>query len=751
MKYWFLLFFFIQLTFISAQSNQQMIAFDDIDAVEALDIVEYKYHVHFSYLTNLFKDKKVSLTNESRMLEAVLEALANQLEVSFTKINTGYYYIKKKGVFQIDEVILINYLTKGFTKNLDGSFGVDSQKASLLPGLTEPDILEQLQQLPSVLSLDDKASEFSVRGGVSDENRLIWNDINIYQSGHLFGMISALNPNIASDINFYYKGTPSRFGERISSVTDIHSKSLKQDNTKAEIGINAINIDALLQAPLLKDKLQVQVAIRRSYADLFKTFTYQKLEEKVFQNTSIQSADFHFLDASFIADYQLNKNNTFNFSAIHIDNALKDNTISINQYHTDTISTNNDGFSLSWDKKWPKKNHSKTTLSYSHYQLDYVSSVATDTALLSNYTKTNQLKDLTFSTIFSRTLSERSNLDIGFQSTAKEVHFSYDRNTLFRDYNTSKLYTYAGLSQYNYKNNKGFGLQAGLRVNYYTLLNAIRIEPRLVLNKKLNNYLNYQFTGEIKNQVLSQLDETVYTDLSLDTKLWHLNNGTKHPLLQAKQLTSGLSYHKQNWTADIDFYWKKTTGLSALALGYLNPNDPNIHLGDKKTAGASLYIKKSTKAFDYWLTYAYLSSQTKFEGLNNEQYFDSNDEVKHSFNTAISYKYKAFNVILGWKFASGRPISSYVLDNTGNISFNGINTDRLPNFHRLDLAMDYAFMLLPKSKTKAKMGVSIRNVYNNKSRIGLIFTGNNSIREPVKVIDKYAIGFMPNFLFRVYF
>jgi hypothetical protein len=750
MKYWLFILLFFQFSIILGQSNQQIIFFDDTDAIEVLDAIELKYKVRFSYLTNLFKEKKVTLPKKKYTLNEVLEALTVELNVSFTKINIGYYYIKKEAIVQLEEVVLVNFLTKGFIKKEDASFEIDSQKSGLLPGLTEPDILEQLQHLPSVLSLDDKASEFSVRGGVSDENRVIWDNIGIYQTGHLFGMIAALNPHLPKNVHFYYKGTPARFGERISSVSNIQSQVKWNNKRKVALGFNGVSIDALLISPLIKNKLQAQIAIRRSYTDLIKTPTFQKIEEKVFQNTTINNSNFHFLDASIVLNFKANKNNYFSLSAIHIDNTLKGKTTSDVVIYKDTIAISNNGISLSWDKKWKKKNGLKTALSYSYYNLDYTHLRLNDITVLSNYNKKNTIKDILFSTIYSRVLNTKNSFDIGYQNSSKEVYFSFDRNAMFTDFNITKIYTYVGFVNYNFSNVKGFNLQLGLRTNYYTLADTWRLEPRLVINKKLNNTINYQFTGEIKNQILTKLDETVYTDLSLDTKLWHLNDGERYPLLNSKQLTSGLTYSKNNWSADVDFYWKKTIGLAALALGYLNPADPNIHLGDKKTLGASLYVKKSSKAFDYWLTYAYLNSQTKFEGLNNEQYFDSNDEVKHSFNTAISYKHKTFNVILAWKFASGRPVSSYEIDNAGAIHFNGINTNRLPSFHRLDLSTNYYFTLMCKTNTKAKIGVSLRNIYNNKSLIGLVFTGNNTARDTVKVIKKYALGFVPNFSFRVY-
>ena len=94
---------------------------------------------------------------------------------------------------------------------------------------------------------------FAVRGGSLDQNRIIWDGINMYHKGHLFGMLSAFNPNSTSEVVFHNKGTHSKFGERASSVIDISIRKFCSGyRFTVGMGINGINADAYIESPLIK-------------------------------------------------------------------------------------------------------------------------------------------------------------------------------------------------------------------------------------------------------------------------------------------------------------------------------------------------------------------------------------------------------------------------------------------------------------------------------------------------------------------
>ena len=75
-----------------------------------------------------------------------------------TKILLAQYYE------QLDEVFVYKYLTSGIIKEKDASITLNTAEFGILPGLIEPDILQTVQALPGIKSIDETVSDINVRG-----------------------------------------------------------------------------------------------------------------------------------------------------------------------------------------------------------------------------------------------------------------------------------------------------------------------------------------------------------------------------------------------------------------------------------------------------------------------------------------------------------------------------------------------------------------------------------------------------------
>ncbi len=212
--FWFILW----LTPLVAFSQEKAtFSFKNKPLDEVIFSIEKTYNIKVSYADKLIKNKKINLSKKPRSLKQAINEIKIQSDLTFEKINNRYYIIKQQIVelnrMQIlQEVTISNYLTKGISKNTKGFFTLKPNKLDLLPSLIEADVLESIQQLPGVVSPNETATGLVVRGGTSDQNNILWDGINIYHNGHLFGMISAFNPNISKKITFHNKGTNPRFG-----------------------------------------------------------------------------------------------------------------------------------------------------------------------------------------------------------------------------------------------------------------------------------------------------------------------------------------------------------------------------------------------------------------------------------------------------------------------------------------------------------------------------------------------------------
>ena len=732
--------------------------------VEVFTKIEDTYGVIFSYQDDDISNKRMSLKREKRTIREVLESLELLTKLSYKIVNNRYiiinHFLKENvNIHELDKVIIRSYLTEGVKKINNGSFKLSPSKLGILPGLTEPDVLESIQLLPGVLSPNEVASGFFVRGGASDQNRLIWDGINIYHKGHLFGMISPFNPNVTSKIKFINKGSHAKYGDRLSSVIDMSSNSTISETVKAQLGFNGINGDALLEVPIIKDKLNVQGSFRRSYGEALETFTFNQLEDKVFESTKINNSEnenneFSFFDYNLKLNYKPNKNNSLYASVISIDNQLDYvlNHTDNNRKFIDKLVTSNMGYGLGWKVKWNEKTTQNTTAFFSDYKLNYNFITIEGDMQVSDFEKRNTIFDSGISSEVTIDGSKASQVAIGYQYALKDVAYAFLNTTnlsFVLDTENNTIQTHSVYGQYDYENPKLFNISFGLRSTYFSELDAVRVEPRMVVYKPLLKNLNFQATAEIKNQIISEIDETILSDLSLENRVWRLADGNAFPITNSQQISSGFIYSKKGLSIDIDTYYKKLKNITALSLGFLNPESSNFNIGQRKIIGLDAFVKRNFNGFNYWLSYSLNKSESRFGNLNNNKDFTSKSNVTHSVSTSLSYKLDGFQFALGWKWQTGKPYT-IAKESSGGLEFDGINTGELPIYHRLDFSSTYNFKMSKHNKLRGKVGLSIRNIYDRRNLISREYRGNNSLDDPIELIEKFSVGITPNLMFRLY-
>ncbi len=761
-----ILFLALMLSCSKAFSQEEafFIEFDNSKLDDALDVIEDTYQIIFTYNPSSLTGKTLKLEGKQRTIESLLSDLNSETGLYFEPINARYISVKEEEdmlqyVNTLDLVVVKSYITKGIEKNNDGSYNINPQNLGILPGLTEPDVLESIQLLPGVLSPNETATGFFVRGGFSDQNRLVWDGINLYHKGHLFGMISPINPNVTSEIKFINKGTHPKYGERLSSVIDVTSKSEVDDTFNAEVGMNGLNLDALVDIPLVKNKLNLLASARTSYNGLVETPTFNQLSEKVFESTKIRENEdgnnaFYFNDYNLKLNYKPNANNSIFASFISIDNSLdyflEDSTA--NKTFNDVLNISNTGYGAGWHKKWSDNLEHNVQAFFSDYALNYNFITAENAEEISNFEKRNTIFDSGISVDVDYTPSERYKFSFGYQYTLKDVAYAFINTSELtflldnedRTVQSHSVYSNVGFSP------KFVNMSFGLRSTYFKELDAVRLEPRLQLSKPLNKYFTLTATGEIKNQIINELDETVFSDLSLENNVWQLSDGDEVPIKNSLQTTLGFLYNKRSLSIDFDAYYRKLNDISALALGFLNPENSGFNIGNQRIYGIDVFLKKRLRKLNAWVSYSYNDARSTFENINDNRSFRSKSNVTHAVNTALSYKTNGFNFSLGWRWQTGRPFT--VANTAGErLTFTeGVNTGRLPEYHRLDFSSTYTFSFSQQNRLKGKVGLSLRNLYNRRSLISREYRGNNNLTDPIEAIDRLSLGFTPNLMFRVF-
>jgi len=757
------LFFFSSTTF--SQEKTVDVYFKNTPASEVLKIIETHFGITISYADESLEGKFFSLKSKEATLEELLFELSTKLNLKFRFIKNDYIVLTKQEkkqdpIYKLSEVVLKSYLTRGIAKNKNGTFIINPKKLDILPGITEADVLESIQELPGVISPDETATGLNVRGGDVDQNHILWDDITIYHTGHFFGMISPFNPNITKKVTFHNKGFNPRFGDRISSVIDISTNNKIEEKANYGFGFNGISADAFFEIPVIKDKMSIIASFRRSYKDIYETQTVQKLENKVFQNTTIQDNSFseetfHFKDYTIKWNYILNQNNRFSFSLIHIDNFLEHTfkDLETEKDYIDLLDIRNNGYSFNWEKNWNKKITQKSKFSLSEYELEYHFIEKTNEVENSKFEKENKIMDSNFTTEFLIDLNNNDSFNLGYQFFSKKVNYVFDETKVLEyilDQDNSKINSHSFFLNYANRSNRFINFDVGVRSTYHDNINKFRLEPRVFITKEINDHLILQFSGEIKNQIISQINETILSDLSLENKLWKLANNEGTPIIKANQFSAGFLYQNNGWVFDVDTYTKKTSGINALTLGFFSEKPQRFNIGKEKILGTDVYLKKTFKKISTWVSYSFIDIQKQFEEINEGEFFPSSNQIKHALSTSIAYKTDNFQVSLGYKWHTGKPFTKLISDGSDDqLNYEEINTERLPNYQRLDLSTLYNFSFSKKLNISGKIGLSLRNILNQTNLISKEYIGNNIVNDPIIVRDHYSIGMVPNMVFRV--
>ena len=689
---------------------------------------------------------------------------------------------------ELEEVLISDYLTTGMSKKRDGAVRVSPSKLGILPGLTEPDVLQSLQLLPGVQSPGETASDLHVRGGTPDQNLVLFDGIKMYESGHFFGLISSFNPYVTKEIEFYRSGTSAKYGDRIGGVLDISSGDAVPE-FKAGFGLNLLHADAYVKAPLFNDKVGIILSGRRSLTDFWNTITYRKFSESVFQNTRIVEDDtegandltnventffFHDYNLKLIAD--LTDNDKLVFSNLYNKNALQyySENERFSEKNTDNLAIRNQGSNLKWRRNWNDSWSHKIEFDHSEYQLDYngireITRKNPDKSKTDTFEKFNEVSDLGAKIEFENSLNEISTWTHGYQLAKNNVSYIYESSGDNGNGNQSlesevtNNTTHALFSEYSLRKDQKWSLNIGLRMNYFSVVEKAYLEPRFFVSNQITELFQLKFSAEIKNQVLSQLIEFRNNGLGIENEIWALSDGDEIPVLNNYQVTGGFLFQKNGWNLDVDLYNKKIKGLTILTEDVAT-RAPQYLSGTSTTNGVDVLLKKRFDNYRSWISYTFSKTKFLYDRLNNGASFDGEYDIPHSLVWSHTYSMKKFEFSLGWKTRSGTPYTKGIdIQQTPNGNYrvlyeDEVNVNRLPVYKKVDVSATYKFKFSKSGKTQGKLGISLMNIFNTRNILDRSYEikiekrppGEADIRQLVET-DQISIGFTPNLVFRVDF
>ncbi|MEZ4686854.1 MAG: TonB-dependent receptor [Bacteroidia bacterium] len=159
---------------------------------------------------------------------------------------------------------------------------INPKMISRLSGLGEPDIFRASQLLPGVQEAGLSSGGLQIRGGTPDQTLTRFDGITAYRVDHFFGLFGAFNSRAVRTVDVYRGGYGSKFGGRVSGVIDIEGRNGDFQKPHCELGLNLFNVSALIETPIINNKLSLLVAGRQSYSDVVESPFYKRFFTSVF-------------------------------------------------------------------------------------------------------------------------------------------------------------------------------------------------------------------------------------------------------------------------------------------------------------------------------------------------------------------------------------------------------------------------------------------------------------------------------------
>ncbi|MCK0189879.1 carboxypeptidase-like regulatory domain-containing protein [Arenibacter sp. F20364] len=670
---------------------------------------------------------------------------------------------------QLEEVVVYQFLTTGITKKPDASIELNTDKFGILPGLIEPDVLQTIQALPGIKSVDETVSDINVRGGTNDQNLVLWDGIKMYHSGHFFGLISAFNPYLIDYVNITKNGTSAQYGDGVSSVINIHTRNKITDSFIGGAGFNLLSGDVYGHLPI-SEKVSVQFSGRRSTTDFINTPTYNRFFDKVFQDSEVKdndnssnenierNEDFYFYDFTGKLLYDINDNQKIRLSFINTSNHLKYTEKTEDGKAESLLEQTNLSFGGSLESVWTPKWSTHLNLYYTRYNLDSENIPSESQQLFQN----NQVLEKALKLNSNYKLDNNLNWLNGYQLNEVGItNYTQVTQPAYKSNIKGVIMTHSLFSELDYRSkNEKFNARGGLRLNYIKNLKTFKtfdeviLEPRLNLNYALTDGLKTELLGEFKSQTTNQIIDLEQNFLGIEKRRWTLSDNEKLPITKSKQISLGLNYDKNTLYVGVEGFYKKVNGISTSTQGFQNQDQFSGEIGKYDVSGIEFLINKKTATYSTWFSYAYNTNNYTFENIS-PNHFPNNLDIRHTITFAGTYTYKSFRMGLGANYHTGRP---YTKPQEGNnaivlnvfpnqINYEEPNSSRLPAYLRADASFIYNFKI--SQGIKSSVGASVLNILNKKNILNTYYRIND--QNEIETIERVSLGITPNFSFRMNF
>ena len=646
----------------------------------------------------------------------------------------------------------------------------------------ESDVIKSIQLLPGVTTVGEGAQGFNVRGGSVGENLVLFEGAPLFNSSHLFGFFSLFNGELIKDASLYKGGVPAQYGGRSSSVLDVR---LKDGNVKDWVGSGGqglVTTRIAVEGPIQKDKTSLLIGARLAYPDWILNMT---------RNVELRRSSALFYDFNGKITHRLDDKNKVSLMGYSSLDRFKFQSDTLFRYR------NNLG-TLNWEHIFNDRLFSNVSVVSSDYdyeveglqnqfrfQMDYGIRYTGGKADISYYQggrnridfggsfgrysiRPGKLRTLEVTSLI---VDESVEDESAIESAAYiSDEFDLSDNVSFLLGVRYSRYTQLGpeeVFQYEEQTTRSIGairdtlsFSSGEQIATYDGLEP-RASIRFGLNRLNSIKASYnrlrQYIHLISNSaaitpfdVWKSSDPFLPPQISDQVALGYFQNFRSNEIESSVELF-------YRWIDNIPQFKNAADPILNTAL------ETDIIIGDGRAYGTELMVRKNYGRLTGWLGYTLSRSERRANGdfteerINDGQYYPADFDQTHNLTMVAHYKLsRRWKIAGNFTYNTGRPVTVPVtLFRVGDISqaqFSERNGYRIPDFHRLDVALTFDSGHRKNLKWESSWTLTFFNLYGRKNAFSVFFGRDegSATLQPLKlsVLGSVFPSLTYNFSFR---
>jgi len=607
--------------------------------------------------------------------------------------------------FRLQEVVVESEREREEARNV-GVAQVQTRLIKQVPAVLQADVFRSMQLLPGVKSASDFSSGLYIRGGGPDQTLILLDRTTVYNPSHFFGFFSTFNPDAIKDVRLYKGGYPAEYGGRLGSVIDIYNKDGNRNQLGGVLSLGMLSSRAMIEGPYSKG----------SYMFAFRRSTLEPLLYALQQQVDNVPDSFYFYDVNGKVTVDADESNKLSLSFYGGEDNVK---FPFSDDLTFKLFYGNRTASTTWTHLFSNNLFGNITFTGSRYFNEPKFEIGgTPITRNNNVYDVSVKSDLDWAPNADHDL--KAGLWAGLLTLTLEDRF--DNNPTNRSRIQSSYAS--GYVQDTWRMGQRLKLTSGVRLNYFTKGDYLRLEPRISIEHIPHASLRlqaaygryYQFLTLITNEAFSGFDVWLTTDEGVKPS-W------------GDQFVLGVkTYPVQGYNVEIEGFYRTMNDLFEL-----DPRLPDVagleysqlfRYGSGFAYGAEFLVEKTSGRLNGFVGYTWGSTRRKFDTFNQNQFYPPKYDRIHDVNLVVNYRLtKRWKTTTVFSYATGQAYtdvlgraeveSPFGPEPYRPVIVGNVNASRLPSYHRLDVGLTREGTFFGKGTSEFQ--IQIINAYSRRN------------------------------------